>query len=169
MACRVVQCPPFASVPALHVALPRRHRSFQLRQLLHYLVETVRDFCQFETFNASCSDGSVILMKSARYGRMRLGRCLDTDLYMDCSADVLTHMDSRCSGRPTCSVTIPDSALHQQQPCPKDMVAYLETSYACVQGRDAVTILSLERARQTPLKRCKSMLYKYEKSMLIWD
>ena len=40
----------------------------------------VRDYCETETFNASCHHGEVIVMKSALYGRMRLGRCVRKDL-----------------------------------------------------------------------------------------
>ena len=73
-------------------------------------------------------------MDSARYGRMRLGRCADTDVYIGCSADVLTELDSLCSGRPSCLLALPDSALHQQLPCPHDMMAYLEAGYSCIPG-----------------------------------
>jgi len=92
------------------------------------------EYCQWETFNATCERGSVVLMQSARYGRMRHGRCADTDVYIGCSADVLAQMDERCSGRQSCTMAIPDSYLHQQQPCPNDMMAYLEASFVCVRG-----------------------------------
>ena len=93
------------------------------------------EYCQWETFNATCEKrGSVVLMQSARYGRMKHGRCADTDVYIGCSADVLAQMDDRCSGRRACTIAIPDSHLHQQQPCPNDMMAYLEASFVCVRG-----------------------------------
>jgi len=92
------------------------------------------EYCQWETFNATCSVGSVVVMQSARYGRMKHGRCADTDVYIGCSADVLLQMDERCSGRQSCMLAIPDSSLHQQQPCPNDMMAYLEASFVCVTG-----------------------------------
>jgi len=94
----------------------------------------VIEYCQWETFNATCGRGSVVVMQSARYGRMKHGRCADTDVYIGCSADVLLQMDERCSGRQSCMLDIPDSYLHQQQPCPNDMMAYLEASFVCVRG-----------------------------------
>ena len=97
-------------------------------------VEVLLEYCQWETFNATCSRGSVVVMQSARYGRMKHGRCADTDVYIGCSADVLLQMDERCSGRQSCMLAIPDSYLHQQQPCPNDMMAYLEASFVCVRG-----------------------------------
>jgi len=94
----------------------------------------ILEYCKWETFNATCDPGSVVLMQSAKYGRMRQGRCASTDVFIGCSADVLTQMDSRCSGREACNIVIPDATLHQQQPCPNDIMAYLEASFTCVQG-----------------------------------
>ena len=42
--------------------------------------------------------------------------------------------NSRCSGRHECFINIPDTTLHQIQPCPKDMLAYLEADYTCRKG-----------------------------------
>lgn len=47
-------------------------------------------------------------------------------------------MDTRCSGRQECFVAIPDGVMHQQQPCPSDMMAYLEASFVCIRGRVAL-------------------------------
>lgn len=94
----------------------------------------VLEYCKWETFNATCEPGSVVVMQSAKYGRMRQGRCASTDVFIGCAADVLAQMDSRCSGREACNIVIPDATLHQQQPCPNDIMAYLEASYTCVQG-----------------------------------
>ncbi len=45
----------------------------------------VRDYCETELFNATCRTGEVIMMKTAHYGRMRLGRCVRKDLgYIGC-------------------------------------------------------------------------------------
>ena len=74
------------------------------------------------------------MMTAALYGRMRHGRCADTDVYIGCHADVLSLMDARCSGKETCSIAIPDGTMHQQQPCPNDMMAYLEASFTCIPG-----------------------------------
>ncbi len=35
-----------------------------------------REFCNWETFNANCTRGHVIMMTAAQYGRMRFGRCI---------------------------------------------------------------------------------------------
>ena len=58
-------------------------------------ISAEEEFCQWETFNATCPEGEVIVMRTARYGRMKLGKCLTTDYFVGCSADVLTHVDAR--------------------------------------------------------------------------
>jgi len=95
-------------------------------------------YCQWETFNASCTSqpDHVILMTSARYGRMRFGRCMREDHgSVGCSADVLPHLDRRCSGRRTCQLSIPDATLHANHPCPKELMPYLEASYSCIRRK----------------------------------
>ena len=74
-------------------------------------------------------------MTSAQYGRMKLGRCLSRDYYVGCSADVMPQLDEKCSGKRTCHLEIPDTDLHNLQPCPKDLLAYLQASYKCIKGR----------------------------------
>ncbi len=73
-------------------------------------------------------------MMSARYGRMRDSKCLSSTLHVGCWADVLNAVDRKCSGRHECLINIPDTTLHNLQPCPKDMFAYLEVEYTCLPG-----------------------------------
>ena len=54
--------------------------------------------------------------------------------YVACQADVMAHMDSRCSGRRSCEIRIPDKTLDGVNPCPQDFKTYLEASYGCVKG-----------------------------------
>lgn len=93
-----------------------------------------KEYCQFESFNASCNGGHVILMTDARYGRLHLGRCMTRDYgHVGCSADVIDILDRTCSGQRWCQLAIP--ALRDVvQPCPKDLTAYLEASYTCIAG-----------------------------------
>ena len=101
-------------------------------------VDHLGEYCHFETFNASCEHltDHVIVMTLARYGRMKFGRCMREDHgSVGCSADVLPQLDRKCSGRPTCHVTIPDAALHNVHPCPRELMPYLEASYSCLPGK----------------------------------
>ncbi len=73
-------------------------------------------------------------MEAARYGRMRVGRCVARDYgYITCAADVMDELDKRCSGRRQCHFNIP-SLRDTFQPCPKDLTAYLEASHSCVKS-----------------------------------
>jgi len=94
-----------------------------------------RDYCEADDFEPSCGDNSVVVMTTARYGRMRLGSCVREDLgYVGCKSDVLPQVDWRCSAKPLCRIRIPDGELDQTRPCPGELKTYLEASYICVQG-----------------------------------
>ena len=100
------------------------------------LAPAMQEYCQWETFNATCSGvNEVVLITAARYGRMRVGRCLPVDYYVGCFADVLDHVELRCSGRSSCIISVPDAELFRVQPCRKDLVAYFEAAYRCVPGK----------------------------------
>jgi len=54
-------------------------------------VET-RQYCHNDVFRAECASGHVILVTSALYGRMALGRCVKTDFgFIGCKVDVIGH------------------------------------------------------------------------------
>jgi len=115
----------------------RSHYRFVCLLLLIEGVETgaAVDYCQWETVNISCTgDDVIILVTSARYGRMRVGRCLPVDYFTGCAVDVLPLLERRCSGWKRCSVAVSDRQLFRVQPCRKDLVAYLELAYRCVSG-----------------------------------
>ena len=96
-----------------------------------------------ELFQAKCLRNEVIVMTSALYGRMRVGRCLQSEReaplnwndprVLGCSADVLPIFDQRCSGRNQCDVKlVSDSDLQQQMPCHSFLKSYLQATYMIV-------------------------------------
>jgi len=94
----------------------------------------IREYCLTEYFNASCPGPSdVILMTSAVYGRMRLGRCIRGDYNLGCSNDVISLFDAQCSGRKSCDVSV--RTLVDIRPCQRDFASYLEASYICITGK----------------------------------
>jgi len=92
----------------------------------------LRSYCQWEAFNATCFGDDVIIVTSAHYGRMRIGRCLAVRYAIGCSADVTDDVDRRCSGRRACTINLPDVELVSLQPCRKDLVTFMEAAYKCV-------------------------------------
>jgi len=90
------------------------------------------DFCLHESFNASCRPGSVVLMMSASYGRMRLGRCIVGDYNIGCSTNVVAYMHGQCTGLPACDVPVRN--LVDTHPCQRDFMSYLEATYTCIEG-----------------------------------
>jgi len=88
-----------------------------------------------ERFEASCPQDSFILIKSAYYGRMKMGRCLTRDYYIGCHADVTAQLDIQCSGRSYCHLSVPEYVLLKAVPCPQDLVFYLQVDFTCVTGQ----------------------------------
>ncbi|ELU10135.1 hypothetical protein CAPTEDRAFT_219488 [Capitella teleta] len=97
------------------------------------------EYCENEAFRAECSEGEVIVITSAVYGRMRVGKCV-TELFdhMPCQVDVLRHMDSWCSGRRNCDVLVTSLVHDAPQPCPKDYRSYLQAEYRCMPGKQLI-------------------------------
>ncbi|ESN90342.1 hypothetical protein HELRODRAFT_166000 [Helobdella robusta] len=93
-----------------------------------------REYCTFKHFNVTCSKlNDVILMTSARYGRMANSQCImASDASVGCWTEVLHYMDRKCSGKRSCFVRIPNAKMHRQQPCAKDLLTYLEADYQCL-------------------------------------
>jgi len=99
-------------------------------------VENALDYCQWDTFNASCPQGYVVVIDSARYGRMQDGRCVKRSYgAMGCMTDVLSLADHRCSGRVSCKISVTEIPLIGIRPCPDDLTSYLEIGYHCVPGK----------------------------------
>ena len=110
---------------------------------------TVREYCQLETFSARCRQGDVIVMTTARFGRMRVGRCIDaggsssaalqkalqSDSHLlGCYADVLGYTDRTCSGKTACDIFVPNRDLLSTRPCFAQLTMYFEAAYQCVSG-----------------------------------
>ena len=96
---------------------------------------SIKDVCGTEKFEAQCPEGEVVVMETALFGRMRMGRCVRENYgRLGCSADVRRYMDTLCSGKNTCSVKVPDDHLLAMKPC-SELYSYLEASYNCVKGQ----------------------------------
>ena len=93
------------------------------------------DYCSGEWFEANCTQDEVIVMTSAVYGRMRLGRCIGHDFgFIGCQKDVLDAMDEACSGRQACELLITEENVHGDAACPEDFTGYAQISHHCQEG-----------------------------------
>ncbi len=96
------------------------------------------EYCPWESFSATCESNEIVVMQTARYGRMRLGRCVKNDLgYVGCFTDVLDIADKWCSGRHACEIPIPNAELDNLTPCLEDLKSYFEASYKCLKGKQS--------------------------------
>jgi hypothetical protein len=77
----------------------------------------------------------VIKVGYAKYGRIRVGRCVKTDYgHVGCASDVVKILDAKCSGRRRCEVTLPNTDLDKTKPCPREFKTYLEANFTCEKG-----------------------------------
>jgi len=127
-------------------------RFFVIQKVYYYhqdigrlYVDEVVEYCQLETFSARCRQGDVVVMTTARFGRMRFGRCIDASAYSDsiikqddrtigCYADVQDYADRTCSGKTACDIAVPNRDLLSTRPCVSQLTMYFEAAYICVSG-----------------------------------
>ncbi|ESO12758.1 hypothetical protein HELRODRAFT_159340 [Helobdella robusta] len=86
---------------------------------------------------------SLILITQANYGRMKDGRCIGGQLNTGCSMGVTTYLDSQCSGKDICDMSVRN--LVDIHPCQRDFMSYLEASYICI----TVVVSCVARPLQT--------------------
>lgn len=108
--------------------------------------EDLREYCQLDTFSPRCRPGDVIVMTTARFGRMRVGKCIDVGAQstlhradphsLGCYADVLEFADRTCSGRSACDIPVPSRELLATRPCFEQLTMYLEAGYTCMSGKN---------------------------------
>ena len=132
-------------------------RANQFRSFL--LAAITQNVCQLESLSAECPRDAVMVVTSARYGRMRLSRCAHHDFgHLGCHSDVRLLLERKCSGRRRCALPVPNADLEATRPCHSDLKSYLELVFVCVSG---TTICFLfppisddERTCQHPVFRC---------------
>ena len=112
-----------------------------------YCVTVVTDlvsgkiYCLTESFMAQCQPQEMIIIESAVFGRMQVGRCVAKNYgHLGCSVDVLSYLDAACSGLNSCEFSVSDPTLVRTRPCPPDFASYLDASYRCVPGHTAALL-----------------------------
>ena len=113
--------------------MPRRY----VRNGLISVVEFVdTEICSGEFFQSTCSPGSIVQIRDAAYGRMMLGRCVQTDFgYLGCVQNVTDILQRRCQGTDVCRISVPHEDLEDVNPCPTEVQAYLTVQYTCVPSK----------------------------------
>ena len=110
------------------------------------------EFCNAETFRAQCDVNEVIVMTSAVYGRMALGRCVEEDVgFLGCHNDARDVMDVECSGRRECEVLVSIKKFWKQSAssCRNYIAGYISASYECVAGTSTGVLTCMSVGRQT--------------------
>ncbi len=125
----------------------------------------LEEVCDGDQFEGRCDSGSVLEILAARYGRVKLGQCINRDLgFLGCGKDALPEMDAWCSGRERCSVIVDKSDnpdLNEGNDCFVDIVSHLEVEYQCVSGGFYMSC----RVKETPKdKRRKRALWRQRRN-----
>jgi len=88
----------------------------------------------------------------AIYGRRHIGKCIEAEevakfaddpAILGCSANVVSLVDARCSGKKQCQVSVPDAELEETRPCLKGLKMFLEVSYTCVEGKPILCLITM--------------------------
>ena len=74
--------------------------------LKYFNSDLLREYCNWETFSAKCNADQVIVMNSATYGRMKVGRCVQHSFdiegnphKMGCAEDIIRYLLFRYTQR----------------------------------------------------------------------
>lgn len=101
--------------------------------LLWIPIAEFQELCLRDKFTTKCPEGHVIVMHTAEFGRMRIGKCARTNFgYIPCSNNVMHIVDQECSGRRECFLDV-FKTFREMKPC-GEVESYLELNFTCLQG-----------------------------------
>ena len=95
------------------------------------------EYCTAELFEANCNPDEVIVMTSAVYGQMKIGRCVEEDIgFLGCQNDALDTMDEACSGRQACKILISKQNFRKDVAgaCHRSLSGYAQMVHHCLRG-----------------------------------
>ena len=106
-------------------------------------VAFAKDYCNSDMFRPRCaSRADVIVMRNATFGRMETGTCVKMEFgFVGCAADVMSILDSRCSGRRACDVRVADPHLENASSCNPEMKSYLSAEFDCISSKQHIYLL----------------------------
>ena len=103
--------------------------------MIALFISDVVETCTGNDFRGSCAEQEVIVMQSAKMGRMESGTCIHGDRFIGCTNNVLYVLDQLCSGRHRCELIYPNSKLKKaNSECEDFLEMYLTVDYVCLKG-----------------------------------
>ena len=111
------------------------------------LISEVTEVCTNEDFTLSCKRNEIIVMTSAKFGRMSVGRCItEADDFLGCSNDVLPLLDRWCSGRQECDFRVSNDELDSaNKNCLKILIKYLRSEHECIEGNHLHVLMTRQK------------------------
>lgn len=124
--------------------------------------------CNYDSAEATCAENEVIQIEQAYFGRMEVGQCIPKDLgYLGCQVDVLGYLESVCSGKQICTLTLPDANLIKLRPCERGVESYLHLQYMCITGREINVHFCFYHIIRAYVSFCQFKLRMYRSGMYI--
>ena len=109
---------------------------------MHLLPGYSQEVCYGDQSMISCDSNEVILMTSAEYGHMAVGRCVKQEdpRYLGCKSGVMPLFDTWCSGKRECNFDTRDEELERLNiNCPQFTLKYIQLQYDCIEGTRVFT------------------------------
>ena len=100
--------------------------------------DLIAEYCNGEYFEASCNVNEVIVVTSAVFGRMEIGRCVPEDLgFLGCQNDAVDTMDEVCSGQRSCRTQVITQEFRKevQGACRNGLSGYAKITHRCQDGK----------------------------------
>ena len=103
-----------------------------------FSIGDMQEFCSsaWEVFQANCQPDEVILITDAVFGRWKESRCNPAGYeVVDCSENVRSLAEVRCSGKQSCEIPLPDKMFEKTAPCREDLKSNLKIGYQCIKSK----------------------------------
>lgn len=105
------------------------------------LSEMSGEFCDYESFQASCNSAEILQILKADYGHMHVGKCIEADIgFLGCKQDVTGLLRSICDGKKDCEIRVDDQKLRDTRPCTPGIDVFLDVSFVCLKSEYTYSI-----------------------------
>ena len=113
------------------------HNSLLTNVLFIVSTDATEEVCLWESFNATCSAGEVVLIESALYGRMHDNRCFNiTENESNCSTDVRFEIQKQIGQTQSIHLKLYSDVFTKRAPtCLHGQMPFLEISYKCIKRK----------------------------------
>ncbi|ELU14265.1 hypothetical protein CAPTEDRAFT_224986 [Capitella teleta] len=124
--------------------------------------------CVYQEHSLQCPKQQSLVIRSAEYGHIGISECIEVDTgHFGCKVDVASVLESRCSGKTSCSISVSDESIRELNPCRKGLDVFIQLTYLCIDAKPLLPCqpqmvtskLSYISSRQTSVGSCNSQAH----------